>query len=132
VASIGGGALAASGCLDAQAIRQRLLDAVLSTITIWSKTQRRFQPMMQLEIRWKGHVQGVGFRATVSKLAQQHGLTGWVRNEPDGSVLATAEGSREAILAWKDDVALARESAIRQSQETWKEYQARWSDFAIH
>jgi acylphosphatase len=87
--------------------------------------------MMQLEICWKGNVQGVGFRATVRKLAQEHGLTGWVRNEADGTVLAIAEGTPEAIIAWKNDVALARQSAIRKSKETWKEYQARWSDFAI-
>jgi acylphosphatase len=87
--------------------------------------------MMQLEIRWTGHVQGVGFRASVCKLAQDHGLTGWVRNEPDGTVLAIAEGPREMLLAWKDDVAVARESAIRESKETWKEYRGRWSDFAI-
>jgi acylphosphatase len=88
--------------------------------------------MMQLEIRWKGNVQGVGFRATVCKLAQYQGLTGWVRNEPDGTVLAVAEGTHEAILAWRSDVQLARESAIHQSKESWKEYQGKWSDFAIH
>ncbi|MFM8172852.1 MAG: acylphosphatase [Pirellulaceae bacterium] len=87
--------------------------------------------MMQLEIRWKGQVQGVGFRATVCKLAQEHGLTGWVQNEPDGSVLAIVEGLREAILAWQSDVRVARESAIRESKESWKEYQGKWSDFAI-
>jgi acylphosphatase len=90
------------------------------------------QPMMQIEICWKGHVQGVGFRATVCKLAQEHGLTGWVRNEPDGSVLAIAEGTPEAIRAWKDEVAFARRSAIRESKESWKLYQARWSEFSIH
>jgi acylphosphatase len=54
-----------------------------------------------------------------------------VRNEADGTVLAIAEGTPEAIIAWKNDVALARQSTIRESKETWKEYQARWSDFAI-
>lgn len=45
-----------------------------------------------LELRIEGRVQGVGFRwATVSR-AQSAELSGWVRNEPDGSVLCRVEG----------------------------------------
>ncbi len=43
-----------------------------------------------------GRVQGVGFRYTVRYLARSMGLTGWVRNEYDGSVTLTLQGkSRE-------------------------------------
>jgi acylphosphatase len=132
MASRRGGAQAASRCANAQAIDRRLLDTFVAAVTGRSKPRWKLQPMMQLEIRWKGQVQGVGFRATVCKLAQEHGLTGWVRNEPDGSVLAIVEGLREAIVAWQSDVRVARESAIRESKESWKEFQGKWSDFAIH
>ena len=45
----------------------------------------------------RGRVQGVGFRdATVGK-AQQAGVSGWVRNAVDGSVLVHAEGAEEAV-----------------------------------
>ena len=37
------------------------------------------------------------FRASTRQKAQELGLTGWVRNEPDGSVLAEAEGTAEAL-----------------------------------
>ena len=37
-------------------------------------------------------VQGVGFRYAVYRLARSLGLVGFVRNEPDGSVLIEAEG----------------------------------------
>ena len=51
-----------------------------------------------------GRVQGVAFRAATAAQAQQlGGLTGWVRNLPDGSVEIVAEGARErveALLAW--------------------------------
>jgi acylphosphatase len=44
-----------------------------------------------------GHVQGVFFRDSVRKLAERHGVAGWVRNNWDGSVEAVLEGDREAV-----------------------------------
>ncbi|MDP2359865.1 MAG: acylphosphatase [bacterium] len=46
---------------------------------------------------FQGEVQGVGFRWTFSRLAREHGLRGWVRNLPDGSVEAVMQGERERI-----------------------------------
>ena len=48
----------------------------------------------------QGRVQGVGFRFFAQDVAQELGLTGWVRNLPDGSVEAYAEGPREALEAF--------------------------------
>lgn len=39
-----------------------------------------------------GRVQGVGFRFTCYQLALRLGLTGWVRNLPDGTVEASIQG----------------------------------------
>jgi acylphosphatase len=44
-----------------------------------------------------GHVQGVFFRDTVRRMAQQRGLNGWVANRPDGGVEAVFEGEVEAV-----------------------------------
>ena len=52
---------------------------------------------MRLVARILGRVQGVGFRYYVTHLARQLGITGWVRNEPDGSVLVIAEGPRKTL-----------------------------------
>ncbi len=46
---------------------------------------------------FKGHVQGVGFRYRANYAAQGLGITGFVQNEWDGSVLMEAQGSEEAI-----------------------------------
>ena len=45
----------------------------------------------------QGRVQGVGFRYFVVREAQHLGLTGWVRNRPDGTVETEAVGD-EATL----------------------------------
>jgi acylphosphatase len=44
-----------------------------------------------------GHVQGVFFRDSLRRLAQQHGVAGWVRNTWDGTVEATLEGDEDAV-----------------------------------
>ena len=49
--------------------------------------------------RWQffGRVQGVGFRYRAQYAAQSLGLTGWVSNQWDGSVLLEAQGPAEAL-----------------------------------
>jgi acylphosphatase len=44
-----------------------------------------------------GRVQGVFFRDTCRRMAERHGVSGWVRNLPDGSVEAVFEGSAEEV-----------------------------------
>jgi len=51
----------------------------------------------------EGRVQGVFFRAYTSDEAKKLGLTGWVRNRPEGTVEAVIEGdadSVDAMLRW--------------------------------
>ena len=51
----------------------------------------------------RGRVQGVFFRVEARDRARSLGLSGWVRNAPDGSVEAVFEGDRERIesmLVW--------------------------------
>jgi acylphosphatase len=49
--------------------------------------------------RMTGQVQGVGFRFWTRSEAEKLGLTGWVRNEADGSVTALMVGSDAAVSA---------------------------------
>jgi acylphosphatase len=44
-----------------------------------------------------GRVQGVFFRDTTRRMAESRGVSGWVRNNPDGSVEATFEGEPDAV-----------------------------------
>jgi acylphosphatase len=68
-----------------------------------------------------GRVQGVFFRDTCRRLAEQHGVAGWVRNLSDGRVEAVFEGPPDDVsrlvdwahtgprLAAVDDVAIQPE-----------------------
>jgi acylphosphatase len=44
-----------------------------------------------------GRVQGVFFRGTVQRHAQQQGVAGWVSNRWDGTVEAVFEGEQAAV-----------------------------------
>jgi acylphosphatase len=44
-----------------------------------------------------GSVQGVFFRDTTRRRADQHGVAGWVRNNPDGTLEAVFEGAETDV-----------------------------------
>lgn len=54
----------------------------------------------RLAVRFTGTVQGVGFRWTCREIAGARGLTGWVRNEFDGSVSLEIQGEAEDLAAF--------------------------------
>jgi acylphosphatase len=44
-----------------------------------------------------GRVQGVFFRDSLRRLAEQHGVAGWARNTWEGTVETVLEGDEEAV-----------------------------------
>lgn len=50
-----------------------------------------------IQARISGRVQGVWFRNWTETEATRRGLSGWVRNEPDGSVSALFVGPRQTV-----------------------------------
>ena len=59
------------------------------------------QPDRQhLNLRVRGVVQGVCFRACACEQARRLGIAGFVRNEPDGSVMIEAEGAEAGVAAF--------------------------------
>ena len=55
------------------------------------------------EITVKGNVQGVFFRASAKQVADKLGITGQVKNLPDGNVWIAAESEEpamETFIAW--------------------------------
>ncbi|GFH96613.1 acylphosphatase [Lachnospiraceae bacterium] len=53
--------------------------------------------MVRKHYRFTGRVQGVGFRYRAKHAASGMCVTGWVRNEGDGSVEMEVQGTEEAI-----------------------------------
>ncbi|MGY8769075.1 MAG: acylphosphatase [Pirellulales bacterium] len=51
-------------------------------------------PFVCYQLLFTGHVQGVGFRATAKRLADQYLVSGWVKNLPDGRVEMLVEGPK--------------------------------------
>jgi acylphosphatase len=53
--------------------------------------------MIEIRVIFIGQVQGVGFRFTTRSIAKKLGITGTVRNLPDGSVEMIAQGTPAII-----------------------------------
>ncbi len=79
-----------------------------------------------------GRVQGVGFRYTAEKMALEIGLTGWVKNLPDGRVEMVCEGPREKIELLLERI---QESPmghhIQKTQRSWEAATGEFRDFNI-
>ena len=59
---------------------------------------------MLLHVVFAGTVQGVGFRYFVKKKADQMGVKGFVRNLPDGTVEVMAEGEKEVLEKFLEEI----------------------------
>ena len=66
---------------------------------IWNRNKgdRNNGELIRRRIVFYGWVQGVGFRWRALQAANDLGVTGWVRNDPSGSVTMEAQGTQEAI-----------------------------------
>lgn len=71
----------------------------------------------------RGLVQGVLFRREISDLAAQLGITGWTRNNHDGSVEVVGEGKKEALDK------LIQFCQIGPPRARVKEVTVEWQDF---
>lgn len=56
------------------------------------------------EVHYSGHVQGVGFRYTVRRIAGRYEVTGFVRNLADGRVQLVVEGPPDQLTSMLDDI----------------------------
>lgn len=70
------------------------------------------QEQIRIRVSYAGRVQGVGFRATCRWIASSHPVTGWVRNEQDGSVMLEAQGALASVESFLQDIAGRLETNI--------------------
>mgnify|MGYP006276564201 FL=1 len=74
--------------------------------------------MRRRRMVFSGRVQGVGFRATTQAIAERHGVTGWVRNDPVGTVTAELQGSASQLDAVIGELSEQMGSNIEASSKT--------------
>ncbi len=76
--------------------------------------------MRAVRVRVTGRVQGVGFRAFVLREAAALGITGWVRNLPDGAVEAEGVGGEAELARFVDALRTGpRLACIEGASEHW-------------
>ena len=68
------------------------------------------------EVHYSGHVQGVGFRYTVRRIASGYDVTGFVRNLADGRVQLVVEGAADQLNGMLGDVAESMGRHIRNAE----------------
>ncbi len=78
-----------------------------------------------------GSVQGVFFRDSTRQTAEQHGVSGWVRNRPDGTVEAILEGSTAAVQAVESFCTTGPEQATVERVEASDEDPEGISSFSV-
>jgi acylphosphatase len=67
-------------------------------------------------VLYSGRVQGVGFRYTAQRIAQQHAVTGYVKNLRDGRVELVVEGTGGEIERLLTEIAAAMEGNIESTE----------------
>jgi acylphosphatase len=79
-----------------------------------------------------GEVQWVGFRAFARSQAFQLGVTGYVRNLPDGTVAVMAEGEEAALETFLEKLQRGPGSArVENVAVSWSEPEGKYVDFRI-
>ncbi|WP_158024952.1 acylphosphatase [Roseburia sp. 499] len=81
--------------------------------------------MIRERMIFTGRVQGVGFRYKVCYVARHHGMTGFARNEYDGSVTVEVQGTRaqidDLIEILQHDNFIRIENILREEMELQEE-----------
>lgn len=86
----------------------------------------------QATIRVSGIVQGVYYRYSTKEKADELGLSGFVRNLPDGSVEAHAEGEEEDVLGLIEWCRQGpRGARVDRIDVEWREPSLQFADFSI-
>jgi len=86
----------------------------------------------RLELNIFGLVQGVFFRGFPAEQAHKLNLTGWVKNEPEGTLHVLAEGEEEDLKKLADSCRQGPPMAqVRDTEENWQEPTGEFTEFEI-
>ena len=88
--------------------------------------------MEEINIKVHGQVHGVGFRYYTEIKARELGLTGFVRNLPDGTVEIVAQGPKEDLEELNEWAKTSPSySRVERVDTKWCSTEQKYSDFSI-
>ena len=88
--------------------------------------------MKQLKATVHGRVQGVFFRQTTRQEAQRLGLTGWVKNEWDGTVSVVAVGTEDTLKQFEAFLHQGPPAArVSQVEALWQDADEKYERFDV-
>lgn len=70
--------------------------------------------MQTWELIVHGRVQGVGFRWHVLHCAKKHSVLGYVKNQPDGTVLVLAQANEDVLQLFTEEIQITSSRAVVQ------------------
>ena len=89
------------------------------------------QACIRREVSFCGHVQGVGFRYTTCKIANNYNIKGYVQNMPDGTVQLVVEGSSHELNSFLAEIHEVQCHYIDQCKETQTICTHEFTEFSI-
>ena len=87
--------------------------------------------MERVQAYFTGHVQGVGFRYTCHRIAGNHAVSGWVRNRSDGRVEIVAEGTRDDLERFLNEIEARMSGYVQKTVKHWDKGTSEFEEFVI-
>ncbi len=87
--------------------------------------------LSRYDIIFTGRVQGVFFRATAQEIARRYDVTGWVRNDRDGSVRCVVEGEAAELDRFVAAIQLAKQANMDNTDITRLDATGEFDGFSV-
>jgi acylphosphatase len=89
--------------------------------------------MVRAHLIIEGLVQGVSFRASTVEAARARGVSGWVRNTPNGAVEAVIEGDETQVNLLIEWCRIGPSTArVERVNLSWEPFRNEFDDFTAH
>jgi acylphosphatase len=85
----------------------------------------------QVHVYYSGRVQGIGFRFTTERIAQESDIVGWVRNLADGRVELVAEAGEDSLNEFLRQINTVFGRYIKDVQINWEPATGEFREFGV-
>ena len=85
----------------------------------------------QVHVYYSGGAQGIGFRFTAERLAEELDITGWVSNLGDGRVELVAEANEDTLKYFLGQISNTFSRYIKNTDVSWEPATGEFKDFGV-